>query len=197
MSQDENKIDIASAEEVAKFAPAASTEADAPAVATEAGASDDVTALHARVAELQDKFLRAKAEAQNVVRRAQQERIDAVRYGNAELLRTLLSVVDDVDRTQAAAAGATQIETVRTAVQLIHEKLLKLLKDNEVEALETVGRPFDPAEHAALLQQASDTYAPGTVLQEVQRGYRYRDRILRPAQVIVAQAPPASEDAAE
>lgn len=175
MNHDKNRINLATEDEVSEFAP--------PAEPSE-GPVDEAAALRAQTAELQDKYLRARAEVDNVVRRAQQERLEAVRYGNADLLRSLLTVVDDLERTVAAAAEASG--PVVEGVRLIYEKLLKLLRDSGVETLESVNKLFNPSEHAALLQQPSPDHAPGTVIQEVQRGYRYRDRVLRPAQVIVA-----------
>jgi molecular chaperone GrpE len=202
MSQNQSKIEIATPQEVAQYSPVTAGEAQVAREAEPAGApaesqeqaSDELTTLRAKVAELQDKFLRAKAEAQNVVRRAQQERTEAVRYGNAELLRALLPVVDDFERTLAAASGGQTVPVVE-GVKLIYDKLIKLLRDQGVEALEVVGKPFDPTEHAAIMQQPSDRHEQGTVIQEVQQGYRYGDRILRPAQVIIAQGPagPASD----
>ncbi len=197
MRKHKSKIEVATPEEVVEYAPDAPTpEPEGPA--TEPGKSpdqaeeppkDELTTLREQFAEVQDKFLRAKAEVQNIARRAQQEQADAVRYGNAELLKALLPVVDDFERTLAAAADADQAQPVIDGVKLVYEKLMKLLKDHSVEAIEAVGQPFDPTEHAAIMQQPSDQHEPGTVIQEAQRGYRYRDRVLRPTQVIVAKTP--------
>ncbi len=195
MRKHKSKIEVATPEEVAEFAPDAPTpEPEGPATEprespdqAEEPPEDDLTTLREQLAEVQDKFLRAKAEVQNIARRAQQEQTDAVRYGNAELLKALLPVVDDFERTLAAAAEADQVQPVIDGVKLVYDKLMKLLKDNSVEVIEALDKPFDPTEHAAVMQQASDQHEPGTVMQEVQRGYRYRDRILRPTQVIVAE----------
>ena len=194
MSKDKPKIEIASSEEVAQYAPGSPAEepdgaAAEPAAEAEAQPQDELTTRREQIAELQDKLLRAKAEAQNVARRARQEQADAVRYGCAEVLKSLLAVVDDFERMLEAAANTDKVQPVVDGVQLVYDKLLKLLKDNAVEVIEAVGKPFDPTEHAAVTQRPSDQDEPGTVTQEVQRGYRYRDRILRPAQVIVAKAP--------
>ena len=187
--EDDNGIRIANEQETAEFAPSAE-EGVETAVAVEnraeatKQAAEETAALRAQVAELQDKYLRARAEVDNIARRAQQERLEAVRFGNADLLRALLPVVDDFERT--LAAGGDQTGAVLEGVKLIYDKLVKLLRDSGVEPLESLGKPFNPTEHSALLQQPSADRPPGTVIQEVQRGYRYRDRVLRPAQVIVA-----------
>ncbi|MFH0981319.1 MAG: nucleotide exchange factor GrpE [Planctomycetota bacterium] len=206
MSGEECKIEIASSEEVARYAPGGpAREAEPSAVGpvpesaeaqtpSDESSEDELTALRQQVAELQDKFLRAKAEAQNVARRAQQEQTETVLHGNAELLRALLPVVDDFERTLAAAADPGHAQPVVEGIKLIYDKLMKLLKNHAVEAFEAVGQPFDPTRHAAILEQPSDRHAPGTVMQEVERGYRYRDRILRPARVIVAKAAQGPSD---
>ncbi len=134
-----------------------------------------------------DKFLRAKADLQNVQRRAAEEQRTAVRFANAELLRSLLEILDDFERTRAADSEAP--EALRAGVQLIYEKLQKLLRDSQVEEIEAVGRPFDPQQHEALMQQPSADHPPHTVLEQVQKGYRCFERILRPARVIVSRAP--------
>ena len=197
MSKDKPRIEIASPDEVAQYAPGSPVEEPGGATAEPAAESadpeaqpqDELTTLREQVADLQDKLLRAKAEAQNIARRARQEQADAVRYGCTELLKSLLAVVDDFERTLEAAATTDKVQPVIEGVQLVSDKLLKLLKDNAVEVIEAVGKSFDPTEHAAVTQQTSEGDDPGTVIQEVQRGYRYRDRVLRPAQVIVAKAP--------
>lgn len=192
MSEKQPKIEIATPDEVARYAePGASDHEPASRAAEQpepTEAQDELTSLREQLAELQDKLLRAKAEAQNVTRRAQQEKADAIRYGNAELLKSLLAVVDDFERSLAAAQATHKVKAVVEGVRLVYEKLTKLLKDQGVEVIEAAGKPFDPTEHAAMMQQPSNEHPPGTVIQEVQRGYRYGDRVLRPAHVVVSQS---------
>ncbi|MCK4658258.1 MAG: nucleotide exchange factor GrpE [Phycisphaerae bacterium] len=188
MSKPKSKIEVASPEEVAQYATDSATRE--PETSTAQTPEDELTSLRKQLTEAQDKYLRAKAEAQNIVRRIQQEKTDAICYGNAELLKAVVAVVDDFERTLEAAENTSQADAVVEGIKLVYDKLMKLLKDNAVEAIESLGKPFDPTEHAAMMQQPSDQCEPGTVIQEVQRGYRYRDRILRPAQVVVASSEP-------
>jgi molecular chaperone GrpE len=181
--EDNDRIRIANEQETSQFA-ADSAGGDEPA--TGAYSTDEVGLLKSQLAELQDKYLRARAEVDNIARRAQQERADAIRFGNAELLRSFLNIMDDLERTLAASSSGGGPGPVVEAVKLIHDKMTKLLRENAVETIQTLKQPFNPSEHAALLQQPSKDHAPGTVIQEVQKGYRFRDRVLRPAQVIVA-----------
>ena len=193
MAKKKSKIEIASPEEVTQYAPGSLAQEPEP-IATESAdqpteePEDELTTLRKQLAEAQDKFLRAKAEAQNIAKRAQHAQLDAVRYGNAELLKSLLPVVDDFERALEAAGDTDQAQPVIEGVRLVYDKLTKLLKDNAVEVIEAVGKPFDPTEHAAMMQQPTDEHEPGTVIQDVERGYRYHDRVLRPSKVIVAKA---------
>jgi molecular chaperone GrpE len=162
----------------------ANAQADA---GTESAGSPATSELQARIESLEDALLRAKADYQNFQRRATTERIDAVRYANAELMRSLLNAMDDFDRTLAASNDAT-VDAIVAGVRLVYENLQKALTDNGLEIIEARGKTFDPAIHQALMQQPSDECAPGTVIEQVTRGYRLRDRVLRPARVIVAKA---------
>lgn len=160
-----------------------------------ATADDPAATLRREVEEWKDKYLRARAEMQNAARRAANEREDAVRYANAGVLRDLLDVVDDFERALAAADQTNS--AVVEGLRLVQEKLAKFLRDHQVEPIEAQGAAFDPNQHEALLQQPSAEATPGTVLQQVQRGYRLRDRVLRPAKVIVATAVPGAGESGE
>ena len=156
---------------------------------------DEVSRVKRELEEWKDKFLRAKAEQKNTARRAANELEESIRYANSKLLKALLDVVDDFERTMEGARGCETVEAVIDGVKLVQEKIEKLLKDNQVEVIEAQDVPFDPARHEALMQQSSAEHEPGTVMQEVQKGYMFRERVLRPAKVIVAAAP-AQEEAA-
>ncbi len=167
----------------------------APGVAVQP--EDPQAALRREVEEWKDKYLRARAEMQNAARRATNEREDAVRFGNAGLLRDLLNVVDDLDRALAASGQSESVASVVDGVKLVQENLAKFLRTHQVETIEAQGAAFDPMQHEALLQQPTSDVPPGTVLQQVQRGYRLRDRVLRPAKVIVATAPAGANESGD
>ncbi len=154
--------------------------------AVEAG-PDQSAALQAKVDSLEDSLLRAKAESQNIQRRATAERNEAIRYANADLMRTLIPVLEDFDRT-FAAAGADD-KAILEGTRLVHANLVKALRDFGLEPIEAAaGEKFDPAIHEALMHQPSDEVPPGGVVEQVTRGYRLRDRVLRPARVVVSKA---------
>ena len=149
--------------------------------------SEHVAELQAKVNSLEDSLLRAKAESQNIQRRAATERNEAIRFANADLMRTLIPVLEDFDRT-FAAAGADD-KAILEGTRLVHANLVKALRDFGLEPIEAAGEKFDPTIHEALMHQPSDEIPPGDVIEQVTRGYRLRDRVLRPARVVVSKAP--------
>ncbi len=149
---------------------------------------DPVAELQVKVAKLEDSLLRAKADFQNLQRRSAAERLDALRYANAELMKSLVKVVDDFERSLAAASKPDNLPAVVEGVRLVYENLTKALSDHGLEPIEALHRPFDPNVHEALLHQPSDRHPPGTVIEQIAKGYRLCDRVVRPAKVIVAKA---------
>lgn len=154
---------------------------------SEAQPEDELSAARRKVEELTDKHLRAVAEHQNYVRRAAAERGEVLRYATADLIRSLLPVVDDFERT-VAAVGEGDASPLAKGVGLVHRNLIKALEAHHVQRIESVGRPFDPSCHQAMMQRPTEDQPPGTVLEEYEPGYKLWDRVLRPAKVIVAKA---------
>jgi molecular chaperone GrpE len=160
---------------------------------TETVSAPTVEELENKVASLEDALLRAKAETQNVRRRAAAERADAVLYGNAELVRALLTVHDDLERALSALPEQEKASPLAAGVRLALENFVKLLRDHGVEPIDAEGKPFDPQRHHALMRQYSNDLSEGTVLSQVARGFVLRDRVVRPAMVIVSRGPESTE----
>ncbi|MHC4697210.1 MAG: nucleotide exchange factor GrpE [Planctomycetota bacterium] len=148
---------------------------------------DPVEELQNKVASLEDSLLRAKADYQNLQRRSAQEHGQAIRFANAELMRSLLGVLDDFERSLEAAQGADTAASVVDGVRLVYDNLMKALRARGLESIEAVDKPFDPHVHEAMMQQPSADHPPGTVLAEVAKGYLLGERVLRPAKVIVSK----------
>jgi molecular chaperone GrpE len=157
---------------------------------------DPVQALQARVEQLEEKLARARADLQNAQKRHAIERSQAIRYANAEVMKSLLGVLDDFERSLEAAQTSSNLEAVVDGVRLVYENLTKALRDHGLEPIPALHEPFDPEVHEALLQERSQDYPPGTVVQEVARGYRLRDRVVRPSKVIVSKKPEEEAGAA-
>ncbi len=171
------------------------TENDAPTAAGDVAAADGAASaatLQSQIDSLEESLLRARADFQNLQRRSAAERSEAIRYANAELIKDLLAVLDDLERTLGALERNEDKKAIADGVRLAYENFMKVLRDQGVEPIEAAGRPFDPALHNALMRQPSSSYAPGTVLEQVAKGFRLKERVLRPATVIVA-APPDSD----
>lgn len=154
--------------------------------ASETGDDDPVKRLEQEKAALENSLLRAKADYQNLQRRSAADRLDAVRFANAELMRSLLAVVDDFERALQAGETHQGSEAVTDGVRIVYDHFLKALKDQGLEPIEALHQPFDPTIHEALMQRPTDAHPPGTVVEEVAKGYRLHERVIRPAKVVVA-----------
>ena len=140
----------------------------------------------ATIDELNDRLVRQAADLENFRKRSQREKDEARQFANQGLLEKLLPVLDNFEMALIAVGDADP--AIRDGVQMIYDQLLGVLKESGVESVEAVGEPFDPNLHEAISQQHTDEAAEGTVLQQVQRGYKLNDRLVRPARVIVAAA---------
>ena len=155
------------------------------------GSTDTVGELQAKVDKLEDGLLRSRAELQNAQRRAATERLDAVRYANAELMKSLVHVVDDFERALSAADQSGDMKSLLEGMRLVYQNFSKALADHGLETVDALNQPFDPSLHEALMQQPTAEKPAGTVIEQAAKGYRLRGRVIRPARVIVAKAPDA------
>ena len=144
-------------------------------------------APEAQVAELQERVLRVQAELENFRKRSRREYDDAQRYREIDVLRDLLPVLDNVLRAIEAAEKSADIETLRSGFRMTAQQIEKLLGSHGCQTIETDGAAFDPAVHDAILQQDVAGVAAGTIVGTASRGYKLHDRVVRPAQVIVAK----------
>lgn len=119
--------------------------------------------------------------------RAQREKADWFNYGHEPLLKELLPVVDNLERALAHAGKDTDPAALLTGVELIHKMLLSALAKFGATPVESQGQPFNPEVHQAMSQVVCEAVAPGTVMEEFQKGYRLKDRLLRPAMVVVSK----------
>jgi len=151
----------------------------------ELSSTTEEDALRTEVEELRDRSIRTLADFENYRKRAERERADLVKYGVGEVLQELLPIVDNLER--ALEAGGS-IEDLKTGLELIVRQIQDLLRQRGVEAVEAVGRPFDPTVHEAVMREEDPEATEPTVTAELQRGYVLHDRLLRPAMVRVAMS---------
>ena len=141
-----------------------------------------------QIAELQDKWLRARAELENVRRAGRQDADQARRYGAGPVLLALVSVLDNLQRALAQPPAGLDEDFLR-GLRLIEQQFLAALASAGVSTVPAErGQAFDPNLHRALLEQPTDEVPPGAILQVVVPGYRLHDRLLREAHVVVARA---------
>ncbi len=146
--------------------------------------SDEVESLRQQAAEYRDKYLRAMAEMDNYKKRVERRYADEAEAERQRLLRAFLAVADNLERALAhtEADGA-----FAEGVELTYQDLQRLLRQEGVEPLRAVGQPFDPELHEAVAVVPGDD-AQAVVVDETQKGYLYRGKLLRPAKVVVSQA---------
>lgn len=135
---------------------------------------------------LQDRLLRTAAEFDNYRKRMDRERRELSEYVASDVLAELLPIVDNFERALQAPAGGDG-DAFRKGVELIHRQMLDLLRKRGVTPIDAVGADFDPNLHQAVIHEPSGDHREGEVMQELQRGYRIGDRLLRPAMVKVAK----------
>lgn len=169
------------------------------------GADEKIAGLEAKVAELEaalqakteegaqfkDKYLRSVADLENFRKRALREKDEARQYGAENLLRDLLVVIDNMERAMEASG---EIDQIKQGVKMTHDQFKQILKQHGVEVVEAHGAPFDPARHEAVAHIETADHLPGTIMQEHRRGYKFRERLLRPSMVSVAKALPQNPE---
>lgn len=135
-----------------------------------------------------DQLQRSRAEFSNYQKRAKSQ-ADADRvYAIGSLARDMLDGIDNLERATGALQGSAGA-SISEGLQMVHKQLLATLAKHGVEPIDALGKPFDPNEHEAVLQQPDAQHPEGTVVTELSKGYRIRDRILRPSKVAVSVRP--------
>jgi molecular chaperone GrpE len=152
---------------------------------------EEIKARAAKADEYWNQLLRTAADLDNFKKRATREKQDAVKYANESLLGKLIPVLDNFEMALAAAttAQAASTDSLQQGVNMIQQQLKQVLAEAGLEEVNAAGQPFDPNFHEAVSQQESAEIPEGHVLQQLRKGYKLRDRLLRPATVVVAKAP--------
>ncbi len=155
---------------------------------TLADAEESSTKLRQELEEQKDKYLRLYAEFDNFKRRTAKERLDLVQTAGAEVIKTLLPVLDDFDRAEKSIETATDIEAVKQGLLLIKEKLHKVLMQKGLKSMAVIGESFDAEWHEAITEiPASTEDLKGKIIDEVEKGYILNDKIIRYAKVVVGK----------
>lgn len=150
--------------------------------------------LENEIADLKDKLLRRAAEFENYKRRTENDQLNLLKYAAETFIIKLLPVVDDFERSLQHIDNSSDIESLKKGLKLIYDKLMKVLDEQGVKKIESVGQPFDVDFHEALMQRKAEDVAPHTVLDEIEKGYMYKDRVIRHAKVVVSEEPEDQEE---
>lgn len=150
--------------------------------------------LEQQLAGVRDQLLRKAADFENYKKRMESEVQGLIRMANEGVILSILPVVDDLERSLKAEKTAHDVAAFQKGVELIYQKLRKVLESHGVTPLETAGKPFDVHYHDALMQMPKDDVEPNTVVEEVEKGYSMNGKVIRHAKVIVS-APPAGQPA--
>ncbi len=133
-----------------------------------------------------DKWLRSRAEFENFRKRVQKEKADTIKFGNESLLRAMLPALDNLARAIDQGKKSQEIDSLLEGVEMTHRQLLSILEKYGVTPIHAIGEPFNPEKHEALAQEENEE-EPHRVIAEVEKGYLFHDRLLRPAKVIVSK----------
>ena len=152
---------------------------------------DELKGKAAKADENWEKYVRTVADFDNYKKRAARERTDAIKYANEGLIEKLLPIVDNFEAALTAASSPQggSADSLKTGIQMIFSQMKSFLGEAGVEEIDSIGKQFDPNLHEAVSQQATDDAPEGQVVQQMRKGYRYRDRLIRPAMVVVAKKP--------
>jgi molecular chaperone GrpE len=152
---------------------------------------EDLKTRAAKADENWDRLLRTTADFDNFKKRAAREKIEAAQYASFSLLQKLLPVLDNFEMalTAAQTAKGDKLASLQSGVAMIQQQLKGALADTGLEEIDAAGKPFDPTLHEAISQQETAEVPEDHVAQQLRKGYKLRDRLLRPATVIVAKKP--------
>ncbi len=153
--------------------------------------------LEQQLAQTRETLLRKAADFENYKKRTEAEIQTIIRLANESLILSILPIVDDLDRSLKLGNAADDVASFHKGVELIQQKLRKILESHGVTPLETTGKPFDVHYHDAMMQVPKGDVEPNTVLEEVEKGYSMNGKVIRHAKVIVSAPPDDSADAAD
>tara|TARA_B100001029_G_C14931791_1_gene378057 strand:- start:118 stop:744 length:627 start_codon:yes stop_codon:yes gene_type:complete len=152
------------------------------------------------IKELEDKLARAYAEIENQRRRFEKEKDDAFDYGGFSLARETLNLIDNLERSKDALNNDEKLENSEALkktlehLNIIQQDMIKILKKNNIEEIKSINQKLDPNLHQTMMEIEDDSKEPGTVVQEIQKGFLLKDRLLRPSLVAVSKKSNSSGD---
>ncbi|MEC1506878.1 nucleotide exchange factor GrpE [Bacillus haynesii] len=177
----ETEAETAEAEQTA-------AEADAPAEDTQTEMLEkQLKELQERLEEKENKLLRVQADFENYKRRARLDLEAAEKYRSQRIISELLPALDNFERALQIDPDNEQTKSLLQGMEMVHRQILEALKNEGVEQIPSVGEQFDPNMHQAVMQVEDEAYESNAVVEELQKGYKFKDRVIRPSMVKVNQ----------
>jgi molecular chaperone GrpE len=152
-------------------------------------AEDPTAGLQADLDRFRDLALRSQADFDNYKKRSAREKEEAIKYANSSLLERLVGILDNFELGLAAAKEQGADSPIYSGMVLVLKQLNDLLAENGLQPIEAEGKTFDPNLHEAIAHEPSSEFPEGSVVRQARRGYRFKDRLLRPAKVVVSSGP--------
>ncbi len=147
---------------------------------------NEINQLKEEINQWKDKFLRKMAEFDNYKKRVEQDQIQLIKYSNEKLIKDLLPIIDDFERTLTFSKDELKNNSILQGVEMVYNKLMKILSNYGLKKIDALNQPFDFNYHEALLQVPKDGVEPLTVIEEVEKGYLLNDKVIRHSKVIVS-----------
>ena len=147
---------------------------------------DGASGLQADLDRFRDLALRSQADFDNYKKRAAREREEAIKYANSSLLERLIAIVDNFELGLSAARAESESSPILSGMSMVLKQFTDFLADNGLQPIDAEGQKFDPNLHEAIAHESSADMPEGTVIRQTRRGYRLKDRLLRPSSVVVS-----------
>lgn len=165
------------------------TEQEAAGSATEetpvAEEVNEVEQWKAQAEENHNRLLRTLADMENLRRRVRKEQEDLAKYASLKVIENLLPALDNFERALAADKETLTVDTLLQGVSMVYRQMVQVFEQEGLRVIEAQGTPFDPHKHQAVMQAEDPNYESGIVVEELQKGYQFKDRVVRPAMVKV------------
>lgn len=158
-------------------------EATEAATATEEGSELDH--WRAQAEEHQNRLLRTLADMENLRRRVRKEQEDLAKYASLKVIENLLPALDNFERALAVDKDSLTVESLLQGVNMVYRQMVQVFEQEGLQKIEAQGQPFDPHKHQAVMQADDPDYGSGIVVEEFQKGYQFKDRVVRPSMVKV------------
>ena len=150
---------------------------------------DPTESLQEDLDRFRDLALRTQADFENYKKRAAREKEEGIKYANSSLLERLIAIVDNFELGLEAARAEGEGSPIFSGMSMVLKQLMDFLKDNGLQPIDATGQKFDPNLHEAIAHEASEEFPEGVVIRQTRRGYRMKDRLLRPSSVVVSSGP--------